>query len=84
MRYQEKYYHCGDYLRGSLEQQISEIALCIEHVKWKGEFRLVTEAGRELLHQRADNMAFRAQFLACGWESQPRLLARPRLIGDFR
>jgi hypothetical protein len=84
MRYKEKYLHCGDYLRGSLEQQISEIALCIGRVTWNEEFSRDTEDGRALLHQRAYNLAFQQEFLSLGWESQPRLLSRPRLIGDFR
>ena len=84
MQHQEKYYHCGDYLRRSLEQQLSEIALCVEGVRWEEEFRFVTDQGRELLHQRAYNRAFQREFLSRGWESQPLLLANPRLIGDFR
>ncbi len=84
MRYQERYYHCGDYLRERLESPIQEIALCIEHVLWAEEFRFRTEDGEWTSHQTAYNKAFEKQFIALGWESQPLLLESPRLIGDFR
>ena len=84
MQHQDKYYHCGDYLRKSLEGPIEEITLCVKRVRWEEEFQLMTNEGRGLVHQRAYNKAFEVEFLSCGWESQPLLSESPRLIGDFR
>ena len=84
MQYKERFYHCGDYLRKSLEGPIKQIALCIENVEWREEFCFITESGSEVLHQRAYNAAFEKEFLSYGWEPQPLLLRTPRLIGDFR
>ena len=84
MQYEEKYFHCGEYLLKSLAEPISEIAFCVEHVKWGREFQFTTHAGKTLLHQKAYNRAFEREFLSYGWEPQPVLTEKPRLIGDFR
>ncbi len=84
MKYKEQYYHCGPILLSSLEMPIRELRSCIGNVIWEEEFRLKTEKGVVISHQRAYNKALENEFLGCGWESQPLLLRSPQLIGDFR
>jgi hypothetical protein len=52
-------------------------------VPWQDGFEYC-EGGVSCEHQRGYNKALAAQFTAMGWESQRRLLADPRLIGDSR
>ena len=84
MQHKEKYFHCGAYLLESLAEPITEIAFCVESVKWKSKFQFKTTDGKGLLHQKAYNRAFEEVFLGYGWERQPVLTEEPRLLGDFR
>ena len=84
MQYQKRYYHCGDYLRQKLNEPIQKIVRCVEHVMWVEEYCFRSVGGERVLHQSAYNKAFEKQFTELGWESQPLLLEKPRLIGDFR
>ena len=83
MRFQETYYHCGEYLRNSLATEIGEVHQAIETIPWRSEFTF--EANGEVRgHQTAYNHALASEFKQLGWELQPVLRSRPRLIGDFR
>ena len=53
-------------------------------LEWREEFRLISQEGKTVLHQRAYNRAFDREFIGLGWETQPLLARKPRLIGDFR
>jgi len=83
VRYREAYFHCGDYLRETLAQEISEIDETLAAVPWQPEFA-IQHNGQELNHQAAYNRALANEFEKRGWESQPILRPRPKLKGDFR
>jgi hypothetical protein len=84
MKFEEKYFHCGDHLLDTFRTQIEEIRTSIGKVKWKPEFSIKGPGGKTLEHQTAYNEAFRKQFLSLAWEYQPLLVESPKLIGDFR
>jgi len=73
------YFHCGDLLQKALALEISEIETVIADSRWSSDFEF-----NDLKNQRAYNKAFDNAFTQCGWEVQPLLRDRPRLIGDFR
>lgn len=79
-----KYFHCENSLISTFKEMLDELSYCVENVEWAAEFSDTSRNGIEIWHQRAYNRAFEKEFLALGWESQPLLLEKPKLIGDFR
>ena len=73
------YFHCGDLLQKALAVEINEIETVIAEIRWSPGFEF-----DGLENQRAYNRAFDVAFSQYGWEAQPLLRERPRLIGDFR
>ncbi|MCF6149291.1 MAG: hypothetical protein E3K37_11620 [Candidatus Kuenenia sp.] len=84
MKYKKTFFHCGNQLLNTLSTEIKEIEMIIEKVKWANSFKHNQKNEITYEHQTAYNKAFDAQFINCGWESQPLLRVEPRLIGDFR
>ena len=82
MKAQFTYYNCGSHLQEVLAKEIGEVESAIDSVKWAKSFSYTVET-RSIDHQKGYNAAFRDQFLQMGWTAEPRLLARPSLIGDF-
>ena len=82
MQHKEAFFHCSDVLKDTLADEIGEIRSAISAVSWKPEFSYCD--GAELLHQAAYNKAFAAEFARLGWELQPVLRPKPKLVGDFR
>lgn len=83
MRTEQTYFHCGDYLRRTLSDSISEIESVTDGVKWSPNFSF-SENGTSCEHQSGYNTAFTKAFLSLDWEPQPILRETPKLIGDFR
>jgi hypothetical protein len=79
MKMTSNYFHCGDLLKNALNEEISEVKTVVSKTQWLPEFEF-----DGLKNQRAYNRAFDVAFGKCGWEAQPLLRDRPRLIGDFR
>ena len=77
------YFHCGDQLKKTLDQEINEIESVVSQVQWSSSFQY-EENGKTLEHQTAYNKTFSGQFAGLGWEAQPLLRVKPKLIGDFR
>ncbi|MBC7264040.1 MAG: hypothetical protein H5T64_06730 [Chloroflexi bacterium] len=77
------FFHCGDYLRETLRDEIQEVQSVIAAVRWAYEFGY-REDGTTYKHQAGYNRAFGREFRNRGWEPQPLLSRDPRLIGDFR
>ena len=83
MKYLTEYLHCGDGLKESFSVELDEIFNVISSLQWQSHFT-VTDKGKKYDHQRAYNRAFNNAFKELGWEVQPKLRDKPRLIGDFR
>jgi len=83
MKCDVEYFHCGDQLRRTLSGEISEVESIVEAISWAGSFSY-RENGAIHEHQAAYNKAFTEEFVRRGWESQPVLRTKPKLIGDFR
>jgi len=83
MKTTQAFFHCGDQLRRTLADEISEIQSVLCNVQWASSFQIERNGGIHE-HQTAYNKAFSDQFTSFGWESQPLLRVDPRLIGDFR
>lgn len=77
------YFHCGDQLRHTLSAEISEVMSIVEAISWAESFSY-HDNGTTYEHQAAYNKVFSAEFVRSGWESQPTLRTKPKLIGDFR
>ena len=84
MKFKEKYFHCGDFLKNTLKPQIEEITTCVSNIQWEPDFSFEFNNGKTLQHQRAYNKSFEQEFSNFNWEQQPLLLQNPKLIGDFR
>jgi hypothetical protein len=82
MKFITDYLFCSPKLLRNVDE-IDEIYLCLDRVKWVEEFRLETN-GRRIEHQTAYNKAIEIEFSSFGWELQPLLYHDPRLIGDFK
>jgi len=83
MKSKATFFHCGDQLRGMLAGEISDIESVLRQVQWSSSFH-IEKNGDSYEHQTAYNKAFSEQFSGLGWESQPLLRVKPKLIGDFR
>lgn len=83
MRAETAFFHCGDQLRDTLAVEISEVMSAVDAVKWQTSFSHQEKAGA-YSHQSGYNRALGAEFSRMGWESQPILRTKPKLIGDFR
>jgi len=83
MQFQTAYFHCGEYLTQTLAAEINEVKAVIDVIEWAPSFRHSRHAG-SYEHQAAYNGAFAQQFQQRGWETQPLLRQKPKLIGDFR
>jgi hypothetical protein len=83
MRAETAYLHCGDQLLATLQEEIGEVASIVAAVPWLASFSYDAN-GVTADHQSAYNRAFAAEFVRMGWEPQPLLRERPKLIGDFR
>lgn len=83
MKYISKQFHCSPILLESLARQIEEVDAVIGAIHWAPEFGFV-ETGKPFEHQTGYNQAICRQFQRYGWEKQPFLREKPRLIGDFR
>ena len=83
MRFDVKYFHCGDQLLKTLSDEIDEVKVVVNSVEWVEQFSY-TENGNTYKHQTGYNRAFAAAFAHLEWEQQPLLREKPKLIGDFR
>jgi hypothetical protein len=83
LKFHEQYFHCGDHLKQTLQEEIEEVRCCVSSVQWQPEFKVVVD-GKEYLHQTGYNKALGCCFGSQEWESQPVLKRQPKLIGDFR
>ena len=83
MKSEERFFHCGDFLRETLASELREIRAAVDGVPWASSFSLEVR-GRLLEHQAAYNEALEREFLRRGWEAQPLLRSKPNLKGDFR
>jgi hypothetical protein len=83
MKSNTKYFHCGEYLRKSLVQEIMEIESVIESVPWISSFHF-SDSDTTYDNQSGYNRVFAIEFERRGWEMQPLLRQDPKLIGDFR
>ncbi|HOX41588.1 MAG TPA: BglII/BstYI family type II restriction endonuclease, partial [bacterium] len=77
------YFHCGDQLKKTLEAEINEVVSTAQKIQWAPLFQY-NKSGKTYEHQTAYNKAFSTEFSGLGWEQQPKLRVKPRLIGDFR
>lgn len=85
MKSEKTYFHCGDHLKSTLAIEIEEIESAIIALKWSPEFSYTAKGnGTTYMHQAAYNKAFIDKFYSLGWDVQPLLRKKPRLIGDFR
>jgi hypothetical protein len=83
MKAKISYFHCGNQLRKTLMGEISEVEKVVDSIKWVPSFKHQrSESAYE--HQAGYNKEFAKQFTELGWEPQPLLREKPRLIGDFR
>ena len=83
MRAETTYFHCGDQLKATLAAEIGEVESAVAAVPWLHSFTHEAD-GKTSEHQAAYNRAFAAEFQRMGWEAQPLLGEKPKLIGDFR
>ncbi len=83
MKYRERFFHCGEYLKDTLSSEIEEVQSVVEAVHWRESFLIETASGT-LEHQTAYNKSLDLEFAKRGWESQPILRSKPKLKGDFR
>ena len=83
MKFEISYFHCGEYLKKTLAEQIEEVKSTVTAIHWVPEFQYERE-DISCQHQTAFNRAFVEQFNHHGWETQPILRQKPKLIGDFR
>jgi hypothetical protein len=77
------FFHCGEYLRKSLANEIMEIESVIENIPWISSFHY-SDSDITYDNQTGYNKAFAVEFERRGWEMQPLLRQDPKLIGDFR
>jgi hypothetical protein len=79
----ETFFHCGEYLRKSLINEIGEIESVVKSIPWISSFHY---SDTDITHdnQSGYNKAFAVEFERRGWEMQPLLRQDPKLIGDFR
>jgi hypothetical protein len=83
LKSKELFFHCGDYLRQTLESEIDEIRSAVSAITWSENFSIEIN-GTYFEHQKAYNKALEKEFFARGWETQPILRSKPNLKGDFR
>jgi len=83
MKHQSEYFFCSERLLRNIPE-VAEVFASIEAIDWTPAFALTTSDGKTHEHQRAYNKALEHEFARLGWELQPQLHGRPRLIGDFR
>lgn len=82
MKTKQEYFFCRPRLLKNVEE-INEIDVCIENVKWQKQFKI--DINNQIFeHQSGYNKAFEIEFAKLGWESQPLLYDNPRLIGDLQ
>ena len=84
MNYKTTYLHCSETLKNHLEEEINEVFEVISSIEWKPDFVFCKSEQNRLEHQSAYNEKFKVELEKIGWESQPKLSDKPRLIGDFR
>lgn len=82
MKYKSEYFYCSPRLLQNIDE-MNEIYSCIRRIDWQPEFDICIE-NRTYKYQNAYNKAFGIQFLKFGWDSQPKLCDKPRLVGDFQ
>jgi hypothetical protein len=83
MKFESLYFHCGEHLKKTLADEISEIKFTIKSVQWSPKFRY-SESNKTYDHQAAYNKALLNAFKDLEWELNPLLRKDPKLIGDFR
>jgi hypothetical protein len=83
MKCETTYFHCGDQLIETLSTEIREVLSAVAAVKWAESF-ILGNADTAQKHQAGYNSAFASEFDNMGWEPQPVLRTKPKLIGDFR
>ena len=84
MKYRKTFLHCSDLLQDNFKKEINEIFEIIGAINWQSEFIFEQSGKDNLKHQRAYNERFKVELENRGWETQPKLSQKPRLIGDFR
>ena len=84
MKYRNKFLHCSGLLQDHLKTDINEIFEIIGAIKWQPEFIFERSGNDNLKLQTAYNERFKTELEDRGWETQPKLSEKPRLIGDFR
>ena len=85
MKYIDRYFHCGDYLKSALQAVLTELVDVVGAVRWKREFVYQQEGATPKEHQTAYNAAFKDEFSRLGWTDSPALKKdAPKLIGDFQ
>tara|TARA_B100000378_G_C17863738_1_gene349550 strand:- start:88 stop:627 length:540 start_codon:yes stop_codon:yes gene_type:complete len=84
VKYRTTFLHCSDLLQDNLKTEIDEIYEIIRTINWQSEFIFQRSDKDNLKHQTAYNERFKVELENRGWESQPKLSEKPRLIGDFR
>ena len=77
----KEYFFCSPRLLRNIDE-IREIDLSIENIKWEKDFKIKID-GKEFSHQSGYNKALTVEFSKMGWKLQPKLYKNPRLIGDF-
>ena len=83
MEHQITYLHCGEYLKEHLQSEIKDVLCVVDLIEWEAEFNFATPKST-VHHQTAYNQRFKVEFEKLGWEIQPKLSNKPRLIGDFK
>jgi hypothetical protein len=83
MKTKKSFFHCGDQLRKTLLNEITEVEAVIDAIKWEPSFQ---HQGNDSAyeHQTGYNRSFATHFARLEWEPQPLLRKDPKLIGDFR
>ena len=70
MRSEERFFHCGEFLRETLASEIGDVRSFVSAVRWEENFNIEVD-GKGLEHQAGYIKALEQQFLQEGWESQP-------------
>ena len=84
MKFKTDYLFCSPRLLKNIPE-VDELFDCISTVRWEADFSFTISPNKIVHHQTAYNAALKHEFVdKRGWESQPRLNDKPRLIGDFR
>ncbi|MDP6317677.1 MAG: BglII/BstYI family type II restriction endonuclease [Pseudomonadales bacterium] len=83
MKSESIYFHSSDQLTETLSIEISEVFDSVGTVNWSREFSF-SDGNRRYQHQTGYNKAIANEFQDRGWESNPILRTKPKLIGDFR